>query len=321
MSRIFQNLYLIFCQFLILTDKIYSFFPWLLIKFPIILHSLSSFILIFCTKLVLSLYNNIYQHHKGVTFFIMNKKTSIFRIIIGLFICLFFLFFLIVHFHAVKNSTQEKLTVAVVKDSTENKKILTFNKKIGVAIGKKLKKKVILKTVTATTAMQNKQKYSVIIGLHKKSMNKQEIKHSLVYLYVPNELVSLKDKGLSNLSATTKKISIVKNIDYPQSLALSGIKLHFERESSAADAINSVMTKRTRAAIVSALDYTALTSKNIDYLENLKTNQATPPVSSQAYYLYINKDASTKKAFTSFQGSQELARLSFNILGQDYTKQ
>ncbi|MDN2453925.1 hypothetical protein [Lactobacillus sp. UCMA15818] len=251
----------------------------------------------------------------------MHKKTSISVIIIGLLLGLFLLFFLVLRFHVTQSNTRERLTVAVVTNSGENKKVMIFNKKVGTALGKRINKKVVFKTVTAATAMQNKQKYAAIIGLYKKALNKQERKHASAYLYIPNELVSLKSKGLSNLTATTAKIALVKNLDYPQSLILSDIKLHFERESSAADAIDSVMTKRTRAAIISTIDYTTLTSKNIAYLENLKTNQTTPSISAQTYYLYLNKDSSVKKAFTAFQESQALAKLSFNILGQDYTKQ
>ncbi|MFT9003389.1 MAG: hypothetical protein ABF991_01620 [Liquorilactobacillus hordei] len=251
----------------------------------------------------------------------MHKKISISAIIISFFICLLFLLFWGFHFHITQPNTQEKLKIALVTNSGENKKISIFNKKMGTAIGKKLNKRVIFHTISTTTTVQDMQKYSIIIGLHKKMLNNQELKHSLAYLYIPNELVSLKDKGLSNLSVTTAKIAIVSNLDYPESLTLSDIKLRLIHEPSAANAVASVISKKTRAAVISTLDYSNLASQNIDYLENLKTNQTNPPISAQSYYIYFNKNTNIKKTLISLQNSQILAKLSFNILGQDYTKQ
>lgn len=222
----------------------------------------------------------------------------------------------IIHSLTSKKVIKEELAVAIVTQKGENPRIKTFNKSFGKLLGKELNRKISLKYVSALAAHKNKKSYDIIIGLDKKSST-----YSSSYLYVPNELVTLKSEGISNLSHTPKKFLIMSNIDYPKSLTLSDIKLNIVRMPSASAILNSVMMHNGRGAIVSILDFNELSSKNIDYLENLKTNQTTPPLSSQTYYIYINDNFKIEKAFKSLQNSQKLAKLSFRVLGQDYTKQ
>ncbi|WP_057895228.1 substrate-binding periplasmic protein [Liquorilactobacillus oeni] len=145
---------------------------------------------------------------------------------------------------------------------------------------------------------------------------------TMPYLYLPNVLLSRINQPLKSLTSLKKQpeIALANDLNVPESL--TAVPMKFKRYP-ANKAVQALEEKKVKGAIISTIDYAALTQSTPQILETLQVNQTIPPITAQKYFGIAKSQSISKinKILEKLHNDDTLAQLSFHYFNQDYTKQ